>query len=173
MIIAILWFVAAAQGTQLAAAGSDTSSKEMLFTKHFNDSLFTMTENGEFSVEILPDEREYRIGKDVIGIVIHNRHDEDVEGAKISISLEPAGDNTQEPVIRDKGDGLYTVKNLPLQREGEWKLIIRINRKKIEDSAVFSFPAALSRPLPAGTYKAGARPFEDQNRSVSEKENSR
>ncbi len=173
MIITILWFLALAGSVPCAAAGSDTSSEETLFTKHFNDSLFMITENGEFSVEILPDEREYRIGKDVIGIVIHNRHDEDVEGAKISISFEPAGDNTQEPVIRDKGDGLYTVKNLSLQREGEWKMIIRINRKKVEDSAMFSFPAALSRPLPAGTYKAGAPPFEDQKRSVSEKQDSR
>ena len=43
------------------------------FTKHFNESLFNITDKGLFSVEILLDDREYpKLGKDVIGIVIHN-----------------------------------------------------------------------------------------------------
>src|SRR6266498_2270080 len=84
------------------------------FTKHFNESLFEITGKGEFSIEILLDEKEYKIGKNVIGLVIHNRRDEDVEGAGILIMLtDEKGRNIGgSPVVTEKGSGLYTVAGL-------------------------------------------------------------
>lgn len=58
------------------------------FTKYFNKSLFRITEKGEFSTEILLDEKDYKIGKDVIGIVVHDRNDGDVENADIKINYK-------------------------------------------------------------------------------------
>lgn len=51
------------------------SAKKGVFTKHFNESLFKISEKGLFSVEILMDEKEYKIGKDVVGIIVHDDHD--------------------------------------------------------------------------------------------------
>src|SRR3989304_4865505 len=70
-------------------------SKRVSLTKLFNESLFKVTEKGSFSVEILMDDKEYRIGKDVIGVVIHDARDKDVEGAEIGITLR---DDQGQPI---------------------------------------------------------------------------
>lgn len=132
-------------------AHGDHGAKKGVFTKHFNESLFKVTEKGLFSIEILPDEREYKIGKDVIGLVIHDENDRDVEDAVITITLEGI---THKPfVIREKGDGLYTVSNLDLKQEGSWKLIINVKKGKKQDRAIFIFPDILLEKVPAGKYE--------------------
>lgn len=125
------------------------------FTKHFNESLFNITDKGTFSVEILLDDREYKIGKDVVGIVIHNRYDEDVEGAAIKIlSLMPEGQiSTDSPVVKDKGKGLYIVSSLNLTKEGKWELKMSIKKEKVEDSTSFLFPDVLKTRLTKGRYE--------------------
>lgn len=133
------------------------SSDKPKFTKHFNQSLFNITDKGLFSVEILMDDKEYsKLGKGVIGLVIHNQHDEDVEGAEIRITaVMPEGRaGTDAPVVKDIGDGLYTVSGINLKKEGKWVLKIGIKKKKEEDSASFSFPDVLNNPLRTGKYSA-------------------
>lgn len=77
------------------------------FTKHFHESLFQVTGKGEFSVEVLLDEKEYKIGKNVLGLVIHDKHDEDVEGADINVMVMVAGESAEQPaVVEEKGGGL-------------------------------------------------------------------
>lgn len=119
------------------------------FTKHFNLSIFGITEKGEFSIEILTDDREYKIGKDVIGIVVHDKNDDDVESAGIKISYK---DMKEPPAIEEKGDGLYVVSNLNIKKEGKWALNISVKKKKKEDSAIFIFPDSLNKLLPSGKY---------------------
>lgn len=135
----------------LAIAHVEHVTTKGIFTKHFNESLFKITENGLFSIEILPDEKEYKIGKNVVGLVIHDENDRDVEGALISITLEDAA--RKSFAVREKGGGLYTVSNLDLRGEGYWKLKIKVKKKKIEDEAIFVFPDALKYPMPAGKYE--------------------
>src|SRR5512140_2157642 len=58
------------------------------FTKHFRETAFDITAKGEFSIEILFDDSEYKkLGKGVIGLVVHNSHDEDVEKATVTIDF--------------------------------------------------------------------------------------
>ena len=128
-----------------------TGAGKASFTKHFNGSLFMITEKGEFSIEILLDEKEYKIGKDVIGIVVHDRNDGDVEGADIKISFQ---DMKGTPVIREKGDGLYVVSNLNIKREGKWELNIKVKQYRKKDEATFTFPDVLNKLLPAGEYSS-------------------
>ena len=136
--------------------GSHGSSK---FTKHFEKTFFAITEKGAFSIEVLPDEQEYKIGKNVVGIVVHSNHDEDVEGAMLTVTAEGTVEvNNERIVVREKGAGLYTASNLNLNREGAWKLIIQIKKKTIEDRAMFTFPRTVTKYLPAGAYSRGDIP---------------
>lgn len=123
------------------------------FTKHFHESLFQVTDKGEFSIELLLDEKEYKIGKNVLGIVIHDKHDEDVEGAEISVNVRTTGGNIEQAVVKEKGGGLYTIAGVNPQREDRWELVIKIKKKKIEDSTVFLFPDALRERKSAGKYE--------------------
>lgn len=124
------------------------------FTKHFNESLFKVTENRLFSIEILMDDKEYRIGKNVIGVVIHDARDEDVEGAEIDLTLRDGlgQDIAVTPLVKDKGDGLYTVANVDPRRGGKFELRMKVKKKNNEDSAIFIFPDVLERKMPAGKY---------------------
>jgi hypothetical protein len=137
----------------VSSAHSGSHEKSIAFTKHFNDTLFAISEKGQVSIEVLLDEREYKMGKDVIGIVIHDSHDEDVEDAKVTVGVT----GIAEPLkVREKGGGLYLVPNSGLPQDGTWKLSISVKKKKIEDGAVFTFPEVLNNKMPAGKYDEGS-----------------
>lgn len=132
-------------------AHSGTQEGNAKFSKHFNETLFALGENGQVSIEVLLDEKEYKIGKGVIGIVIHDSHDEDVDDAKVIVTVT----GIEAPLkIREKGGGLYLVPGAGLPQEGTWKLSISVKKKKIEDRAVFAFPEVLNKKIPAGKYNA-------------------
>lgn len=134
------------------------SAKKGVFTKHFNESLFKISEKGLFSVEILMDEKEYKIGKDVIGLIVHDDHDSDVEGATIDIVTSSNQEAVvKPPVVKEKGDGLYIIANLNLQREDSWELRIKIKKKKVEDTAIFIFPTAIMERMASGKYEFGSK----------------
>ncbi len=137
-------------------AHAEHSAKKGVFTKHFNESLFKISEKGLFSIEILMDEKEYKIGKDVIGLIVHDNHDDDVEGAAIAIAVLPAQESAaiKSPVVKEKGEGLYTVANLNLQRADNWELKIKVKKKKAEDFVIFNFPDVMAI-MPAGKYDFG------------------
>jgi len=121
------------------------------FTKHFHETIFAISEKGEVSFEVLLDEKEYKIGKDMIGIVVHDSHDEDVEGARLDVTVTGIEKSLK---ATEKGGGLYLVANTGLPKEGKWELKITVKKKKINDSAVFIFPDVLNKKMPAGKYDA-------------------
>lgn len=126
-----------------------------VFTKHFQQTLFDITRNAAFSVEVLLDDKEYKIGQGVIGIVIHDAKDSDVIGANITVTLKNIGTGAfaSGPVsIADKGNGLYIVSGLNLQREGRWEFSVAVRKGDTEDSAQFILPDALEKFLPKGRY---------------------
>jgi hypothetical protein len=140
----------------LETSAQEEREMKHAFTKHFKETLFDITTKAKFSVEILLDDREYKkLGKDVIGIVIHGSRDEDVEKADIAIdfrNLDTGETAVEKPVVKEKGDGLYTVSNLDLKKDGRRQLTITIKKGKVEDSARFLFPDVLKNRLPAGRY---------------------
>jgi len=137
--------------TSLAYAHSDKHEGSDKFSKHFNETLFAIGEKGQVSIEVLLDEKEYKIGRDFIGIVVHDSHDEDVEDAKVIVTVT----GIDEPLkVREKGGGLYLVPGAGLPQEGTWKLSISVKKKKIEDGVVFAFPEVLNKKIPAGKYNA-------------------
>jgi len=145
--LAILAFFA------VSSAHSGKHEGNAKFTKHFNDTLFAVSEKGQVSIEVLLDEKEYKIGKDMIGIVIHDSHDEDVEDAKVIVTVT----GIAEPLkVMEKGGGLYLVSTVSLPKEGAWELTIAVRKRKIDDRALFIFPDVLKKRVPAGKYPAGA-----------------
>ncbi len=141
-------------GYTLDTSAGEKREAKHAFTKHFKETLFDITTKAEFSVEILLDDREYsKLGKDVLGIVIHNSHDEDVEKAVVAIDFRNLDTGeTVIPVVKEKGDGLYTVSGLNVLKEGHSKLTVTIKKDNVEDSVRFLFPDVAKNPLPAGRY---------------------
>ena len=132
-------------------AHSGTHEGNVRFTKHFNDTLFAISGKGQISIEVLLDEKGHKIGSDVIGIVVHDSHDEDVEDAKLTVTAT----GLAEPLkVKEKGGGLYLVPKAGLPKEGTWKLGISVKKKKIDDGAEFVFPEVLKAKMPAGKYLA-------------------
>lgn len=141
--------------TALAHEGGFAEIEGPVFTKHFQHTLFDITEHSLYSVEILLDNKEYKIGKNVIGVIIHNAKDEDVKGAKLSFvvkDLVTGKDVAVAPVITDKNNGLYIVSGLELVKKGKWKLSVTVKKGPDEDSVKFVLPDALKSPLPKGRY---------------------
>ncbi len=92
-----------------ATHGGQEPSEKKLFTKHFQASLFDVTEHASYSIKVLLDDKEYKIGKNVIGIVVHGEHDEDVKGAKLTFGLRDLATGKEvgvKPTITDKNNGL-------------------------------------------------------------------
>ena len=144
----------------LAQGTADThedhgSAKKSIFTKHFQDTLFDITGHGAYSIEVLLDEKEYKIGKDVVGIVVHDAHDEDVKGADLRIVLKNLATNEIAAgalTVTDKQNGLYIISGLDLRIEGKWELAIAIKKNGIEDQVKFVLPDALKERVPKGKY---------------------
>ncbi len=131
------------------------SGEKKIFTKHFQETLFDITPHAAFSVEVILNNKEYTIGQNVIGIVVHNAEDEDVVGAKITVGLKNIETGALEggPLsITDKHNGLYIVSGLDLKREGRWELSVTVNKGDTEEGVKFVLPDALKKPYPKGRY---------------------
>jgi hypothetical protein len=149
LIVSLLTIVA--EGTH---TGTEAGRKK-IFTKHFQATLFDITEHASYSTEILLDDKEYKIGKDVIGIVIHDKDDRDVAGADLAIILKnlETGDPASGTVtVTDKGNGLYIVSGLDLHREGRWELGITVKKDDVQDHVKFILPDAMNKIYPKGRY---------------------
>jgi len=141
-----------------AEAREDTKTTDgKLFTKHFNTSLFAITSKGHFSIEILLDDSEYPIGKNTVGVVVHNDMDKDVAGASLKIILiDPEKGEHAVPgsAIDDKANGLYIVTGLDLELEGQMELSIEITVDGITDNVQFQFPEVTEDINPKGKYSS-------------------
>jgi len=136
-----------------AYAHSGSHGGSASFTKHFNETLFAISEKGQVSIEVLLDEEEYKIGKGVIGIVVHDSHDEDVEGAMLAVTVT----GIDEPLnVTEKGGGLYLVPDTGFPKDGKWELKIAVKKKKIDDRAMFDLPGGSLQKMPAGKYDSGS-----------------
>ncbi len=113
------------------------------FTKHYKQSLFQITENKLFSIEMVIPEGHLKVGKNDFDLIIHDRTDRDLVEAKLNIEAympEMGHGIDVEPEIQEKGGGLYKVKNFPITMSGHWQLIVTVSKDNAKDKAVFEFP---------------------------------
>ena len=151
--LAVVSFVFAS-GPAESYEGHDPAEK-VLFTKHFKESLFDVTEHAMYSLEVLLDDSEYNIGKDVIGIVVHDGKDADAIGAELTIVQKDLATGETAPgklTVTDKKNGLYIVSGLDLKREGKWELLITVSKAGVEDRVKFIFPDVLKNRPAKGRY---------------------
>ncbi len=154
-LIAVLMVFQLNPGTASSHQTGENFAPERSFTKHFQHTLFDITGRADYSVEVLLDNKEYSIGNNVIGIVVHNAYDEDVKGAHLTIGLKNLATNevaTGKLNIQDKRNGLYIVSGLDLRRKGNWELSITVEKDGVKDSVKFVLPDALKHILPKGEY---------------------
>ena len=133
----------------------ESFAPKRIFTKHFNKTLFDITSHADYSVEVLLDDSEYPIGKNVVGIVVHDAHDADVKGAELVIGLKNIATDQVSAgpfKIQDKKNGLYIVSGLDLRKEGRWELSITVKKGGVSDGVKFILPDALKERVPKGRY---------------------
>ena len=112
-------------------------------TKHYGDTLFKVTDDGEFSVEVLLPDQKVEMGVNKVDIIIHDRNDRDVAGADITVTpWMPSMDHgvMEKPVINEKGGGLYSVTNVVFSMTGEWELRLRISVGSTTDTVAIALP---------------------------------
>jgi hypothetical protein len=112
-------------------------------TKHYGDTLFKVTDNGEYSVEVLLPDQKVEMGVNKVDIIIHDKNDRDVPGADITVTpWMPSMDHgvMEKPVINEKGGGLYSVSNVVFSMTGEWELRLRISVGSTTDTVAIALP---------------------------------
>jgi hypothetical protein len=122
------------------SAGAD--SEKSHFTKHYEGSIFKVTEKGLFSIEMIVKE-ELQTGVNAVEIIVHDASDKDVVGAEISaVPWMPAMGHgvSQKPTVTERGGGLYRVGDIIFIMGGHWELRIKVKKDDTEDLAVFDFP---------------------------------
>jgi hypothetical protein len=125
------------------AFGAETiQSSSGPHTKHYEQSLFKLTDKGLFSVEMVIKGKELKVGVNALDIVVHDRNDKDVTGAEITVIpwMPEMGHGVYDkPVVREKGGGLYSVDNIILIMEGRWELRVKVKNSDGVDNATFDF----------------------------------
>jgi hypothetical protein len=117
--------------------------KEGGFTRHYEDSLFKVTDSGLFSVEIVTPSSELKVGLNTLNLIVHERLDLELTGAVVTITpwMPDMGHGvTVEPEIKEKGGGLYAAENVGFSMTGRWELRITVKKGGVEDTVVFDFP---------------------------------
>ena len=112
-------------------------------TQHYEDSVFKVTENGEFSVEVLFPDKDLEMGVNSVDLIIHNKKDMDVAGATISVApwMPSMGHGVMEkPVVNEKGGGLYNLSNVVFSMTGDWELRVDITSGTTTDSVKIPLP---------------------------------
>ncbi|MDA8173007.1 MAG: hypothetical protein M0018_00295 [Nitrospiraceae bacterium] len=151
----ICLLVIAVASAQALAQQNAIMEPKKLFTKHFNSTAFDITKNAMYSVEVLPNDKEYPIGKGTVGVVVHNARDEDVKGAGLGITYKnlDTGKVITPTGIKDKHNGLYIVTGLgDLYQPGNWSLAITVDVNGAKDGVDFKLPEAFKKPYPKGRY---------------------
>jgi hypothetical protein len=142
-------------------AGLAFAAGEHGVTKHYEDSILKMTDEGRFSVEMLLHGHAFAMGLNEFDIIVHDTKDRDVPGAKLTITpwMPDMGHGVLEkPEIIDRGGGLYNIKNVMISMGGRWEVRVQVEAAGGKDSVVFHFPdvQAGGKKMPVGEVETSA-----------------
>ncbi len=137
-------------------------------TKHYPDSVLVQGEKGIFAVEMLAPKGGLTMGVNAVEIIVHDADDRDVPGASVRVipwMPEHRHGVEEEPVVFDRGGGVYSAEHLELGMTGWWELTVEVRKGDLFDRAVFSFPDVGAGGSHAG-MKMGSRSEIDTAPSV-------
>lgn len=111
-------------------------------TAHYQDSLFKISSQGKYSVELRFKDGEFVVGQNTADLIVHRdvAGNRDVEGALIRVVpwMPTMGHGVlSKPRVIERGAGLYAIENLEASMEGTWELRIDIDGIEGPDSVVF------------------------------------
>ena len=143
MLILMILGLVSWTGCATTQTAKDDGGMHAPMTQHYEDSIFKVTENGEFSVEVLFPDKKVEMGVNNVDLIIHNKNDMDVTGARITVTpwMPSMGHGVMEkPVVNEKGGGLYNVKNVIFSMTGDWELRLDIASGSNTDSVKIPMP---------------------------------
>jgi hypothetical protein len=129
-----------AEGTEMTEGHGQ---EDVNVTKHFDDSLTKLTDNNLYSLEMVIPDKHLKMGVNTLEIIVHYSTGGDVSQAELTVTpwMPSMGHGVmQEPVITERGGGLYSVENVILSMTGDWQLQVKVAKDDKVDSAVFDFP---------------------------------
>jgi len=128
-----------------ACSGTVTRPEPTHLHPHYEGSLFKITDKKLYSVEILLKDAPFHVGANTMDIIVHKdvEGNRDVENAVLQVTpwMPLMGHGVrQEPVITERGAGLYTAENVVAIMDGYWELRVDIQGDVGRDTVVFEFP---------------------------------
>lgn len=111
--------------------------------QHIKGSVFSATDKGFFTAELVMTPRNPAVGKNKANLIIHDYEANDTPGLDITVSLfmpETGVQSTEKPVVTDVERGLYRLENLYFQIPGMWQMKLDIKGPRFSDSVVLSLP---------------------------------
>src|ERR1700690_4494930 len=127
-ILLIIFFMLSSVAVFAAHSGQSESGQH---TKHYEQSLFKMTEHGLYSVEMVIKDKDLKVGVNSFDIIVHDKSDKDIPGAAIKVApwMPEMGHGVfEKPVVKERGGGTYSVENVILRMEGHWQLRLKIKK---------------------------------------------
>ncbi|UCG38056.1 MAG: FixH family protein [bacterium] len=112
-------------------------------TKHYEDSLFKVTDNGSFGVEVMLPSGDLEMGVNSLDLIIHDSSDADVTGARIVVEPwmpEMGHGVSTAPAISERGGGMYEVRDVMFSMTGEWELRITVTSGDVTDKVAIELP---------------------------------
>jgi cytochrome oxidase Cu insertion factor (SCO1/SenC/PrrC family) len=120
------------------------------------------TDKGEFSLEMVSNEKELRNGTNALDFVVRDKKGKGIERAELTVTpwLPAMGHGVwDKPMVKERGAGKYSIQNIVTTMDGRWELKIYVRKGPVKDLAVFSFDVAGKGPatrkeadLPKGKY---------------------
>lgn len=129
----------------IGCASMETAKKkkyEPEMVQHFKGSIFTATDTGYYTAELIIRPRPPVVGKNSADLIIHDWKAHDIEGLGITVTPYMAEKGTPSPdkvTVKDAGRGLYILENLNYNMPGQWELRLDI-RGPEDDTVVLKLP---------------------------------
>jgi len=126
-----------------AGMKEDHEHTDVKVTKHFDDSLTTLTDDKLYSLELIIPHKNLMMGVNKVEIIVHYATGGDVAQAELKVTpwMPSMGHGAmKEPVVTERGGGLYSVDNVVLSMTGHWQLKVEIAKDGKVDIAIFDFP---------------------------------
>lgn len=111
----------------------DSTIKNVSMTRHYGDSVFMITDEGWFSVEMLSSGIDFRGGESSVDIIIHDSMDHDVEGGAVEAFVWTPENGIlggEKLPVSELSSGRYTIKDIK-PRAGDWGLYVKVRKRAI------------------------------------------